>query len=163
MARGHKIDLSGHRFGRLHVVRFDQPSSGGRSTFACLCDCGNSIVVKAGNLVRGSTRSCGCLRREKSAERKRTHGQTRSPTYLTWVSMLQRCENPEAKGYEYYGGRGVTVCEAWHSYENFVADMGQRPKGRTLDRENPYGNYERGNCRWATPAEQAANKRGYDL
>lgn len=77
--------------------------------------------------------------------------------------MLQRCENPEAKGYEYYGGRGVTVCEAWHSYENFVADMGQRPKGRTLDRENPYGNYERGNCRWATPAEQAANKRGYDL
>lgn len=73
--------------------------------------------------------------------------------------MIQRCENPEATGYEYYGALGVTVCAEWHDFEAFLSDMGERPAGRTLYRRDPHGNYERDNCRWATPTEQANNKR----
>jgi len=158
MPRGHLMDLTGQRFGRLVVEKFHQLDKG-RAVWTCKCDCGNSAIVQAGRLRGQRTQSCGCLRREKSAERKRTHDMTRTPTYLTWVSMLQRCENPEATGYEYYGGRGVTVCPEWHEFENFLSDMGERPADRTLDRRDPEGNYERGNCRWATSIEQRQNRR----
>lgn len=153
-----RVDLTGKRFGRLAAVRFDSIRKGS-SAWLCRCDCGNEIVAMAYHLKRGATTSCGCYRVEASADRVRTHGLTRSPTYLTWVSMIQRCENPEATGYEYYGAIGVTVCAAWHDFETFLADMGERPAGRTLDRRDPHGNYERDNCRWATPLEQANNKR----
>ena len=159
MPRGHSMDLTGQRYGRL-VVQSLHTMEKGRSVWKCLCDCGNKAIVKAGNLRRNSTKSCGCYRRENSAKQARTHGMTRSPTYLTWVSMLQRCENPEATSYEFYGAIGIKVCEAWHTFESFLEDMGERPKGRTLDRKNPYGHYEPSNCRWATSKEQGENKRG---
>lgn len=88
-----------------------------------------------------------------------THGMTRSPTYLTWVSMIQRCDNPDATGFEYYGGLGVKIDPNWYIFEEFLKDMGERPAGLTLDRIDPYGDYEPGNCRWATWKEQGANRR----
>jgi hypothetical protein len=89
------------------------------------------------------------------------HGQAkrRTRTYGTWVSMRVRCSNPNSRNYKWYGARGVTVCERWSSFENFLADMGERPEGRTLDRINNDLGYEPGNCRWATPKEQIANQR----
>lgn len=159
MARGHILDLTGQRFGYLVVAYQFGVDKKGRAEWRCKCDCGNICTVKSHNLRRGGTKSCGCYRRKNSAEMSRTHSMTRTPTYLTWVSMLQRCENPNATGYEYYGEIGIKVCEEWHSFENFIADMGERPKGRTLDRKNGFGHYEPGNCRWATKQEQAINKR----
>ena len=93
----------------------------------------------------------------------RKHGHCpvgyKSPEYLTWDGMLQRCTNPNAKAYKNYGGRGITVCSGWLKFENFLADMGRRPDGLTLDRIENEGNYEPGNCRWATRIEQSANSR----
>lgn len=99
-----------------------------------------------------------------SNARKSAHGHAtrgaKSPTYRAWESMLGRCERPSAGGYEFYGGRGIAVCERWHKFENFLADMGERPDGMTLDREESNGNYEPGNCRWATRKVQNRNRRG---
>ena len=87
-------------------------------------------------------------------------GAKLSPTYVVWASMLTRCTNPRSTSYPEYGGRGITVCERWRLFGNFLADMGERPTGRTLDRyPNRKGNYEPGNCRWATPRKQANNAR----
>lgn len=158
MSRGHIIDLTGQRFGRLVAEKFHSLRKG-RAMWECRCDCGNRHIVQAGRLRGNRTRSCGCLRRDKSAERAFRHGMLRTPTYLTWVSMIQRCENPKATGYEYYGGSGISVCEEWHKFENFLADMGERPSDRTLDRKNSFGHYEPGNCRWATKQEQRDNWR----
>lgn len=93
-----------------------------------------------------------------------THGHGsakngRTPTYNTWMNMIQRCTNANAPGYKHYGGRGITVCERWLKFENFLADMGERPEGLTLDRIDNDGNYEPGNCRWATCEQQNANRR----
>lgn len=97
---------------------------------------------------------------------KPVHGHAstgkKSPTYLVWESMRTRCNLPSASNYQYYGGRGIRVCERWDSYQNFLADMGERPAGKTLDRwPNKDGHYELGNCRWATKREQRANQREY--
>ena len=88
------------------------------------------------------------------------HGLWSTPTYMSWRSMKQRCLNPKVAGYQSYGGRGITVCERWRdSFENFLVDMGERPKGKTIDRRDVNGNYEADNCQWATPKEQSANRR----
>ena len=152
------MDLRGQRFGRL-LVQSLYPIREKRAIWECICDCGNIAIVKAGNLRRKGTQSCGCFRREKMAAAKLTHGLTRTPIYLTWVSMIQRCDNSKATGFQYYGGRGIRVCERWYLFENFYADMAPRPKGKTLDRVDPNGHYEPSNCRWATSMEQAATRR----
>lgn len=115
------------------------------------------------NLKKGTTVSCGCFQKEqmskRATERQTKHGMATTPTYRTWAGMLARCHKDESPSYPSYGGRGIQVCERWKKFESFCEDMGERPADSTLDRIDSNGNYEKDNCRWATNAEQHANKR----
>lgn len=165
-----KVDLVGQRFGRLLVVKHAGANRHRQSLFRCVCDCGAEVVTLGPSLTSGRTSSCGCVQRERAALRLARHNHSRaragrrpSPTYKTWRSMVERCTDQKAVGFRLYGGRGITVCARWlgeHGFENFLADMGERPAGKTLDRfPNRDGDYEPGNCRWATAKEQARNTR----
>lgn len=154
-------DLSGEKFGRL-TVSFRLPNSSyGAVMWMCKCDCGNSHVASGKNLKWGNVKSCKCLARDLSSVRERTHGMSFSPEFKSWSSMKDRCLRKTNHNYHNYGARGITVCDRWiNSFENFYKDMGERPAGKTLDRfPNNSGNYEPGNCRWATPSEQLSNTR----
>jgi len=127
------------------------------------CMCGTTRRVRAEKLHDGRSRSCGCLARELNAARMTKHGWSRTPEYRTWQDMIQRCTNPQAERYADYGARGITVCQRWlSSFENFLADMGGRPAGLSLDRIEVNGHYDPSNCRWATRSEQNANRRPRD-
>lgn len=123
----------------------------------CLCDCGKETIVNKGSLLSGATKSCGCLHIELVGARRRTHGLSMSPEFSIWRGMLQRVKWFSAAKEDYWD-RGITVCDRWQKFENFLEDMGTRPEGTSLDRENNDGNYEKDNCRWATILEQARNK-----
>lgn len=146
-------DHTGERFGRLVVLGRAGTSPDKQKTWLCQCDCGNTSIVRGGHLRTGSTSSCGCLVTK--------HGMYRSREYATWRSMVQRCTNPKDTNYPHYGARGISVCNRWReSFEAFLADVGARPAGMSLDRfPDMNGNYEPGNVRWATAAEQAHNRR----
>lgn len=148
----------GERYSRLQVVARDGKYA------LCSCACGSTDVrVVAAALRTGNTRSCGCLRREATRRvgaANTEHGLTATPTYKSWQSMVRRCTNRSDADFERYGGSGVAVHPSWMSFAGFLAYMGVRPSGTTLDRwPNGAGNYEPGNCRWATPTEQNRNRR----
>jgi hypothetical protein len=153
-----KLELTGTRFGRLVAVEIADRQNG-HVMWRCKCDCGEVKVASANNLRRGLIKSCGCYRQEVGGNKLRTHGASRSPTYASWRAMIQRCENTSSPSYAAYGAKGVTMAPAWHVFENFLRDMGERPAGKSLDRfPNCAGNYEPGNCRWATAREQRMNQ-----
>lgn len=152
-------DLLGKRFARLTVI-----SHAGRvkrkTRWLCVCECGNEIETTADSLQRGDAKSCGCLHREAVGTAARTHGRSGTPEHSIWKAMIRRCYNQNVKEYFRYGGRGIVVCERWRSFENFLADMGERPSAEhSIDRKDNNGNYEPGNCRWATRKQQGRNKR----
>jgi len=135
----------------------------GRAIVRCHCDCGNFFRAYRHNVESGHTKSCGCLKRKGTRTRHgEASGRTMSAEYRVWVDIKQRCTNPRRKGYQYWGGMGVRICERWlNSFENFLADMGRRPSAsHSIDRfPNKHGDYEPGNCRWATRSEQSRNRR----
>ena len=126
----------------------------GRARYLCECVCGAKREVMHRYLVSGLSKSCGCIRTSTN----KTHGRSETNDYRSWQAMLNRCRNKKTKHFHRYGGRGITVCDRWLSFENFLEDMGERPAGMTIDRINPDGNYEPGNCRWANRVTQGRNK-----
>lgn len=154
---------TGEVFSRLTVIGPPENTPTGYH-YMCQCVCGNQKLVRGAALNNKQVQSCGCLRNEALGKgRKVKHGHfanyTPSPTYITWQSMIKRCTNPKCQKYCYYGGRGITVCPEWMKFENFLADMGERPSGMSLDRINNNGNYEPVNCRWADGFQQHSNRR----
>ena len=154
-------NLTGKKFGKWTVLERVENSNSKQTRWLCQCDCGEKGIVHADSLKNGRSASCGCLKAQKLSLRAKTHGQSNTPEFTSWVSMLSRCYNPNRDVYPYYGGRGITVCDRWKdSFENFYTDMGPRPeKNFSIDRINPDGNYEPSNCRWATTVEQHRNQR----
>lgn len=160
-----RVDLSGMRFGRLVVLRRDSPPGiKGYAKFSCVCDCGRHSSHRSDHLRSGAAKSCGCLNAELASARATTHGDTKghgySAEYSCWRAMIDRCSNANTIGYQFYGARGVSVCDRWsQSFQNFLNDMGRKPSAKhSIDRIDVRGNYEPANCRWATSKQQARNK-----
>lgn len=157
-------DLSGRKFERLTAVEY-QETRGTRAYWLCQCDCGNVVTVRGSALTGGNTRSCGCLLQDFMSDVGKlngTHRRSRTVEYNSWGAMIRRCYNPKNNKFQYYGAKGVIVCDRWlTSFENFLADMGLRPPDKqSIDRfPDRDGNYEPTNCRWANHSEQNINRR----
>lgn len=167
MAAAHPIpadrrfqDLTGKRFARLTVVHY-LGKRGAAAYWLCQCDCGKTKEIAGTSLKQGASQSCGCLHKEINSEVHRTHGMNHSPEHKSWIAMRVRCGYDKSPSYERYGAAGIVVCDRWlNSFENFYADMGPKPsETHTIERVDNSRGYEPGNCIWATPSEQAKNRK----
>ena len=157
---GRLIDITGNRFGRLTVKKRAGSTKAGNATWECLCDCGATTTQQSTDLIAGAVISCGCYRKERLQEigLKHGHAAPRTRTYEAWVAMRKRCRANKKYRAQYYD-RGIRVCDRWSEFPAFLSDMGECPPGLTLDRIDNDGNYEPGNCRWATAKQQCNNTR----
>lgn len=152
-------DLTGERFGRLLVLQRDGCNKHGQVKWWCECDCGTQKHILGMCLSRGETQSCGCLHKETTAKINAKHGMTKTSIYGLWHGMIQRCNDIKHPRYVSYGGRGITVCPEWCDFENFYRDMGDKPKGMSLERIDNDGDYCKKNVVWATAKQQSNNRR----
>lgn len=155
--------MVGQRWGRLTVVALAGTNQRGKYKWLCRCDCSMAVVVEGTSLRRGVTTSCGCYALESLKARNYKHGHAQrgavTRTYVTWKRIVGSCTNPNNTMWWLYGARGITVCDRWLVFENFLVDMGERPEDMTCDRIDGTRGYEPGNCRWATTLEQRHNQQ----
>lgn len=161
MEMGRFIDLTGQVFERLTVVEhvgFDKKHS---ALWSCQCSCGKSCIISSDNLRSGNTKSCGCIRNERIGTLNKSHGLSQHPLHRTWSHIKDRCNNPNDKKYDSYGGRGIKMCDEWNDFQRFYDWSMENgwEQGLTIDRINVNGNYEPDNCRWVTMKVQQNNRR----
>lgn len=152
-------EIIGNRYGRLTVMLDCGQAKNGAYQYITMCDCGESKVVLGNSMVNGSTKSCGCIRRETTSAKNIKHQGCSDSAYQTWQGMKTRCLNPNTASYKNYGGRGITIDAKWMDYSGFLEDMGERPDGHTLERLDNSKGYSKDNCKWASTKEQARNTR----
>jgi len=156
-----RIDLTGHIFHYLTVIRYGGNNKKGKATWECICKCGKNVVANGIDLRRGECKSCGCFKSENAKRLYTTHGMKHTPEFKAWSHIKQRCYNKNYCGYKNYGMKGIKMCDSWlNSFETFFADMGKRPSSKhSIDRfPDKAGNYDPDNCRWATMKQQQNNR-----
>lgn len=151
------LDLIGKKFGRLIVLERADKTPGAQQRWKCLCDCGKETFVTTGHLRSGHTSSCGCLGLERATASKVKHGQSNTKLFRVWNGIKQRCYNKNVKGFKWYGGKGVSICEEWLEFSAFYdwAVSHGYIDGLSIDRIDPEGSYEPNNCRWITRSENS--------